>query len=100
MDIQHSVSTREWQQRVRQFVEQDLIPWEVEAELNNGVLPEGISAMMQSKAIALGLSKMDAPVAQGGLGMSMVDQVAAWEALGRVTNALCWCFPEAQHWMF
>ena len=32
--------------------------------------------------------------------MSMVDQVAAWEALGRVTNALCWCFPEAQHWMF
>ena len=100
MDIQHSVSTREWQQRVRQFVEQELIPWEVEAELNNGVLPEGISAMMQDKAVALGLSKMDAPVAQGGLGMSMVDQVAAWEALGRVTNALCWCFPEAQHWMF
>ena len=100
MDIQHSVSTREWQQRVRQFVEQELIPWEVEAELNNGVLPKGISAMMQDKAVALGLSKMDAPVAQGGLGMSMVDQVAAWEALGRVTNALCWCFPEAQHWMF
>ena len=54
MDIQHSVSTREWQQRVRQFVEQELIPWEVEAELNNGVLPEGISAMMQDKAVALG----------------------------------------------
>ena len=43
---------------------------------------------------------MDAPKAYGGLALSMVDQVAAWEALGRVTNALCWCFPEAQHWMF
>ena len=32
--------------------------------------------------------------------MSMVDQIAAWEELGRVTNALCWCFPEAQQWMF
>jgi len=39
MDIQHSQSTRKWQQQVRQFVEQDLIPWEVEAELNNGVIP-------------------------------------------------------------
>ena len=57
MDIQHSVSTREWQQRVRQFVEQELIPWEVEAELNNGVLPEGISAMMQDKAVALALQR-------------------------------------------
>ena len=71
MDIQHSVSTREWQQRVRQFVEQELIPWEVEAELNNGVLPEGISAMMQDKAVALGLSKMDAPVAQGRSGSGL-----------------------------
>ena len=43
---------------------------------------------------------MDAPKAFGGLGMSMVDQLVAWEELGTVTNALCWCFPEAQEWMF
>ena len=30
----------------------------------------------------------------------MVEQVAIWEQLGRVTNALSWCFPEAQSWMF
>ena len=100
MEFQHSQSTREWQQQVRQFVEQDLIPWEVEAELNNGVIPQEVSDKMQANAIALGLSKMDAPVEHGGLGMSMVNQLAAWEELGRVTNALCWCFPEAQHWMF
>lgn len=100
MDIQHSQSTREWQRRVRQFVDENLIPWEVEAELNNGVIPKQASEKMQTNAIALGLSRMDAPVEYGGLGMSMVDQLAAWEELGRVTNALCWCFPEAQQWMF
>ena len=100
MEFQHSQSTREWQQQVRQVVEQELIPWEGEAELNNGVIPQEVSEKMQRNAIALGLSKMDAPTEHGGLGMSMVDQLAAWEELGRVTNALCWCFPEAQHWMF
>ena len=100
MHIQLSQSTLEWQRKVRQFVDQELIPWEVEAELNNGIIPPKISSNMQAKAIKLGLSRMDAPKEYGGLALSVVDQVAAWEALGRVTNALCWCFPEAQHWMF
>ena len=100
MHIQLSKSTIEWQSKIRNFVEKELIPWEVEAELNNGVIPSEISANMQACAIKLGLSRMDAPKAYGGLALSMVDQVAVWEQLGRVTNALCWCFPEAQHWMF
>ena len=100
MEIQHRQATIDWQQKVREFVDAELIPWEIEAEMNQGVIPESVAKTMQDKAIALGLSKMDAPTEHGGLNMSMVDQVAAWEELGRVTNALCWCFPEAQHWMF
>tara|TARA_B100000768_G_scaffold181969_1_gene207837 strand:- start:5899 stop:7059 length:1161 start_codon:yes stop_codon:yes gene_type:complete len=100
MQMQHKQSTIDWQKKVRQFVDTELIPWEIEAEMNKGVIPDAATKNMQSKAIALGLSKMDAPTQYGGLNMSMVDQVAAWEELGRVTNALCWCFPEAQHWMF
>ena len=30
----------------------------------------------------------------------MLDQVVIWEELGKVTNALCWCFSEAQSWMY
>ena len=100
MDIQHSKSTIEWQEKIRKFVDKELIPWEIEAEMNGGVIPESVSKRMQNEAIKIGLSRMDAPIEYGGLSMSMVDQVAAWEELGRVTNALCWCFPEAQHWMF
>jgi alkylation response protein AidB-like acyl-CoA dehydrogenase len=90
----------EWQAKVRHFVEEELIPWEVEAELNDGRIPEEVAARHERLAIALGLSAMDAPRRHGGLGLPIIEQVAAAEQLGRVTNALGWCCPEAQGWMF
>ncbi|MGY8862660.1 MAG: hypothetical protein ACKVJ2_08505, partial [Pseudomonadales bacterium] len=62
MEIQHRQSTIDWQQKVRRFVDAELIPWEIEAEMNKGVIPEAVSKNMQDQAIALGLSKMDAPI--------------------------------------
>jgi len=100
MQIELDEHTLAWQQRVRAYVEQELIPHEVAAEMNGGELPEQVMQRIQHKALELGLPGMDAPSSQGGLGLSMVDQVAAWEMLGRATNALCWCFPEAQSWMY
>jgi len=100
MQLEHSEQTRAWQRDVRHYVDTLLIPNEVEAELNGGELPAATMRDIQEAALALGLSGMDAPVEHGGLGKSMVDQVVAWEALGRATNALCWCFPEAQSWMY
>ncbi len=100
MDIQLNEASRSWQETVRDYVDRELIPWEVEAELNGGELPPGILQGIHDGAVALGLPGMDAPRDQGGLQLGMVDQVVAWEALGRVTNALCWCFPEAQSWMY
>jgi len=90
----------EWQEKARHFAEQDLIPFEVEAEMNNGVLPDDVSKRHKQRAIALGLSAMDVPAQYGGLALRNVDQVAVWEQLGRVTNALCWCFSEPHQWMF
>jgi alkylation response protein AidB-like acyl-CoA dehydrogenase len=43
---------------------------------------------------------MDVPKSHGGIELSMTGQVAVWEQLGRVTNALSWCFSEPQSWMF
>jgi alkylation response protein AidB-like acyl-CoA dehydrogenase len=100
MQLELDAATLSWQQLVRDYVERELIPWEVTAELNGGELPRDVLQRIQDEAIRLGLPGMDAPADHGGLGLSMVDQVAAWEMLGRVTNALCWCFPEAQSWMY
>ena len=90
----------EWQAKARRFAEEELIPFEVEAEMNGGRLPQEVSKRHRKLAIELGFSSMDVKPAYGGLGLRTVDQVAVWEQLGRVTNALCWCFSEPHEWMF
>ena len=39
-----SKGARAWQEKVRKFVDEGLIPWEVEAEMNGGLLPEKVRA--------------------------------------------------------
>ena len=62
--------------------------------------PQEVKARHKRRAIELGFSAMDVPLAHGGRAARSVDQVAVWEQLGRVTNALCWCFSEPHSWMF
>ena len=100
MDIALDATAREWRDRARRFADEELIPREVEAELNEGRLPPEVEKRHKRLAIELGFSAMDVPKARGGREARIVDQVAVWEQLGRVTNALCWCFSEAQSWMF
>jgi acyl-CoA dehydrogenase len=98
--LQLDAITRQWQEKARRFAGDELIPWEVEAEMNSGRLPGAVSKRHKEMALELGFSSMDAPKRYGGLELRIVDQVAVWEQLGRVTNALCWCFSEPQEWMF
>ena len=100
MKVQLDSQALEWQEKARRFAEDELIPHEVDAELNGGALSPEVSKAHKQRAIELGFSAMDAPRAHGGLGLRNVDQVAVWEQLGRVTNALCWCFSEPHQWMF
>jgi acyl-CoA dehydrogenase len=95
-----SPSTREWQRKARDYAEQELIPYEEAAELNEGLVPAAVAARHKARALELGFSRMDAPIAHGGLELPKLDQVVIWEQLGRVTNALCWSMSEAHAWMF
>ncbi len=96
MDIALDATARDWRDRAFRFATEELIPREVEAELNEGRLPPEIEKRHKKLAIELGFSAMDVPKATAGSSSAIVDQVAVWEQLGRVTNALCWCFSEAQ----
>lgn len=100
MEIALSDSARGWRDKARKFADEELIPWEIEAELHAGEVPPHIRERMREGAIALGFSSMDVPKKHGGLELGMTEQTAVWEQLGRVTNALCWCFSEPQQWMF
>jgi acyl-CoA dehydrogenase len=100
MHIELPADALEWQQTARKYANEYLQPHEVEAELNNGELPPDIHKRNKARAIELGLPRIDVPESHGGLELSMTKQVAIWEQLGRVTNALSWCFSEPQSWMF
>jgi acyl-CoA dehydrogenase len=100
MQITLDDTARDWRDRAARFAAEELIPWEVEAEMNGGVLPDEVRSRHKHIAIELGFSAMDVPRDRGGREARIVDQVAVWEQLGRVTNALCWCFSEPHRWMF
>ena len=100
MNIFLSDDARRWQSIARQYADKYLQPHEVEAELNGGELDPAIRKRNKARAIELGFTLIDVPKSHGGLELPMEQQVAIWEQLGRVTNALAWCFSEAQSWMF
>ncbi|TDQ84219.1 alkylation response protein AidB-like acyl-CoA dehydrogenase [Dongia mobilis] len=90
---------REIQARVRAFVDRDLIPWEVHAEMHDGLVPDEVWQQMKAGARDAGLYNMDIPESLGGRGYSLLEQAVAQEQIGRVTNGLGWCSNNPQRWM-
>jgi acyl-CoA dehydrogenase len=77
----------------------ELIPFEVEAELNNGDLPEDVTAAHKARAIELGLFATNIPEELGGGGCTALQQVLVQEQVGRVTNALAWVAATPPSWL-
>jgi hypothetical protein len=54
-----SDADRELQARTRNFANEELIPWEVHAEMNNGEIPEDVKARHEMVARQLGLTAIE-----------------------------------------
>jgi alkylation response protein AidB-like acyl-CoA dehydrogenase len=89
---------REIQDRARRFVDVELIPHEVEAEMNEGRLPDGLRERHHEMALELGFYSMNMPKELGGTGMTTLQQVLVSEQIGRVTNGLGWCVHTPPGW--
>src|SRR5689334_2006585 len=87
-----------WRDKARSFVDGELRPFELEAEMNEGRIHPHASETHEKACIAMGITRMDVPKAWGGLALPLLTQVAIVEQFGRVTNALGWCYGEAQGW--
>ena len=81
----------------RGFVE-SLIPYEVEAELAGGVLPEEVTAGFRARALELGLYATNMPTSVGGPGYSALQQILVQEQCGRVSNGLGWVMATPPQW--
>ena len=67
------------QKKIRKFVNDELIPWEVHAEMNKGELPQEIETKHRDIALSLGLPGMGIPKKSGGVGHTMFEQMIVWE---------------------
>jgi acyl-CoA dehydrogenase len=86
------------QQRARTFAD-ELIPFEVTAEMDGGELPPDVTAGHAKRARELGLHSTNMPADLGGGGCSMLQVVLVQEQMGRVTNALGWVAATPPSWL-
>jgi acyl-CoA dehydrogenase len=91
-----SAADEDIQARARAFAD-ELIPFEVQAELEGG-LPDDVAAAHKKRAIELGLFATNLPRDLGGAGASTLQQVLVQEQVGRVTNALGWVAATPPSW--
>ena len=77
---------------------ESLIPYEVEAELAHGQLPNELTDEFHSRAIELGLYATNIPKSVGGQGCTALQQVLVQEQVGRVTNGLAWAMHTPPQW--
>src|SRR5260221_1709849 len=85
------------QARARTFAD-ELIPFEITAEMNGGELPAEVTAAHAERARQLGLAATNMPKELGGGGNTSLQQVLVQEQVGRVTNALAWSATTPPSW--
>jgi acyl-CoA dehydrogenase len=88
----------EVQARARSFAD-ELIPYEVTAELSDGMLPDDLAVKHAARARELGLHAANMPMELGGGGATSLQQVLIQEQVGRVTNALAWSCGTPPSWL-
>jgi len=85
--------------RARTFVDEELIPHEVAAEMHGGRLPEEVDRRHRARLRDLGLQAMNMPVELGGGGLTIFQQTLVSEQIGRATNALGWVLTTPAGWL-
>jgi alkylation response protein AidB-like acyl-CoA dehydrogenase len=94
-----SAEDREIQARARTLID-EIIPYEVEAEMADGELKPEVHEAHLARARELGFHAINIPREHGGDGYSTLQQVLIQEQTGRVTNALGWVVHTPPGWLY
>ena len=82
MDFELPEELRLLQKTVRDFVDRELIPIEMEA-MDGPVMRPDIRARLERKARDLGLWHLEVPQEYGGQGLSMLGMTVVWQEIAR-----------------
>src|SRR5207247_13891 len=93
-----SAEERAIQARARELMDTEFIPYEVEAEMNGGELPEDVVERQHKAVSQAGFDALNMPAELGGRGFTMFQQVLVQEQVGRVTNGLAWVVDTPAGW--
>ena len=93
-----SESDLDIQKRAAAFAD-ELIPFEVDAEMAGGELPAEVTKAHAARAREMGLCATNMPAELGGGGCTALQQVLVQEQAGRVTNALGWVAATPPSWL-
>jgi alkylation response protein AidB-like acyl-CoA dehydrogenase len=88
---------RSLQRAAREFAD-ELMPFEVQAELAGGALPADVTRKHHQQALERGLYATNMPAWVGGPGRTMLQQVLVQEQVGRVTNGVAWVMHTPPAW--
>ena len=91
MDLALTPAQLELQARARRYVVDVLQPAEIELEQAGGRLPASRTTELRREAVEAGLAGGELPIAVGGKGWSVLEQVLVHEQYGQVTGGL-WSF--------
>jgi acyl-CoA dehydrogenase len=94
-----SAEDHDIQARARTLID-EIIPFEVEAELAGGELKPEITEAHLARARELGFHAINIPKEYGGDGYTTLQQVLIQEQTGRVTNALGWVVHTPPGWLY
>ena len=86
MDFELSKEHHELQAKAKAFVEQVLVPHEMEVEVNDGLSPETHDKIAE-QVLAWGFNASNHAVEDGGPGWTIFEQTLLHEQLGRATGA-------------
>src|SRR5439155_1102038 len=89
---------RDMQSRARALSD-ELLPHEVEAEMNEGRLAPEVERRHEERARELGFGAINMPKELGGGGFTTFQQVLVQEQIGRPTNALGWVVHTPAGWL-
>ena len=82
MDLELPEELRLLQKTVKDFVDREIIPIEMDA-MDGPVMRPDIRARLEDKAKEIGLWHLDVPQDYGGQGLSLLGQVIVWEQMSR-----------------